>query len=145
MALSQASNVGSSAVPPPFTPALLQSTWILPNAARASSTAAFRSPRSATLVRTKATALLPASVALALSRFGWLQSARTTFMPSDRKARTMPKPIPLAPPVMNATLSVRSCMPLPSLALAPGPLPAWLHGDAAHEQGGRPSSISVRA
>ena len=109
MALSQLSNSGSSAVPPPFTPALLQSTWIRPKTASASSTAALRSLRSATLVRTKATALLPWSAAFAFSMFCTFQSATTTFIPSERKARTMPKPIPLAPPVMKATFPARSC------------------------------------
>src|SRR3569833_1839657 len=107
---SKSSNAGSSAVPPPFTPALLHSTWIFPNAASASSAAAFRFARSATLVFTKWAALLPFNVSRALARWPSFQSAITTFMPSARNARAMPKPIPFAPPVMKATLPSRSCI-----------------------------------
>ena len=44
-----------------------------------------------------------------------LQSASATFIPSSRNARAMPRPMPLAPPVMKATLPVRSCMKIPSI------------------------------
>src|SRR5262245_3239743 len=37
-------------------------------------------------------------------------SAMTTFMPAPRNACAMPKPTPLAPPVMNATLPSTCCM-----------------------------------
>ena len=41
------------------------------------------------------------------------RSATTTFMPAPAKARHMPRPMPLAPPVTTATRPVTSCMSPP--------------------------------
>jgi len=38
-----------------------------------------------------------------------------TFMPAAEKLRAIARPMPLAPPVMNATLPVTSNMNIPSI------------------------------
>ncbi len=52
--------------------------------------------------------VVAASCSFALAMCSSFQSASETFIPSSRNARAMPRPMPLAPPVMKATLPVRS-------------------------------------
>src|SRR3954463_8539767 len=97
--------------PAAATPALLQTTWTLPNASIVSFAARSTLAASATSQTTPRTSgptlcrLLTAADSASVSI-----SASITFMPASAKARPSAKPMPSAPPVTNAVLPARSRM-----------------------------------
>src|SRR6516225_5353734 len=105
MAFSQ---MGASGPP---TPALLQSRWTAPKASRVFWASASTSLAWETSVRTASTvapeAFMLASVFVNASSS---TSARTAFIPSCTQRSAMARPMPLAAPVMTATLSLKSFM-----------------------------------
>src|SRR5438094_381140 len=91
------------------TPALLQRTSTRPKAAQARSASASTDARSVTshatpMLRTPARA---SSAAASLARVA-STSATTTLAPRAARARAIPRPMPLAPPVTTATLPATS-------------------------------------
>src|SRR3954470_8685847 len=101
--------------PAAATPALLQTTWTLPNASIVSSAARSTLPGSATSQTTPRTSdptlcrFLTARCNASLS-----MSASMTFMPASAKALPRARPMPSAPPVTNADLPASSRMVSPS-------------------------------
>jgi uncharacterized membrane protein len=62
-------------------------------------------------------------------------SAIATFMPAAEKLRAMARPIPLAPPVMNATLPVTSNIDIPSIkSLEVDSIPDQNGADSEHPE-----------
>src|SRR4051812_46634644 len=104
--------------PPAATPALLQITWTLPNAAKvacaarstlaASVTSQALPSMSGVISRRLSTALPSASVSI---------SAIITFMPAPAKARAIKSPTPPPPPVTKAVLPASSRMAASPVAL----------------------------
>src|SRR3954463_11576224 len=100
--------------PAAATPALLQTTWTLPNASIVSFAARSTLAASATSQTTPRTSgptlcrLLTAAESASVSI-----SASITFMPASAKARPSANPMPSAPPVTNAVLPASSRMIFP--------------------------------
>ena len=87
------------------TPALLQTRCTLPKRSRVACAAPARASRSVTsTLRARHCAFDASNSRRAASKALSSTSAMTTFMPADAHDLAMPRPIPLAPPVMNATL-----------------------------------------
>src|SRR4029077_6675216 len=106
---SQSFQVASHAAPPAATPALLNSKCTWPNAS-----SVCRANRSTSL-RFETSVLTPSTVppavfssVSALVRLASSISARTTFMPSLTHRSAIPRPMPLAAPVITATLPLKS-------------------------------------
>src|SRR5436309_2946015 len=108
---AQSRSVSVHMGPPAATPALLHTTWAVPNsskvrAARASTDSPFEtSVRTGSTVAPVSARRLDASLRGASS-----MSAITTRMPSAQKRSASPNPIPLAAPVTTATLPLSSCI-----------------------------------
>src|ERR1017187_5015733 len=109
MTHSQSFHVASHGAPPAATPALLNSKCPWPNAS-----SAWRASNSTSL-RFETSVLTPSTVppwvfssVSALVRSASSMSARTTFMPSRTHRSAIPRPMPLAAPVITATLSLKS-------------------------------------
>ena len=106
---AQSFQVASHAGPPAATPALLNSKSAWPNASsvrRASSSTSLRFETSVLTLRT-----LPPRVfssVSALARVTSSMSARTTFTPAITQRSAIPRPMPLAAPVITATLPLNS-------------------------------------
>src|SRR6185312_13303097 len=96
------------------TPALLQTTWTLPNVENAASASRFTCSSDITSVRTASTRAPFALIADSAIASGSLSmSARTTLMPSSAKRCANARPMPLAAPVTTATRSLNSFILLP--------------------------------
>ncbi len=111
--ITQSQSLGETAPngPPAPTPALLQTTCTLPNAAIAASAAAFTEARLATSATTPSARICRSrSPSSARSSASGSMSASITAMPSAPNACAIDSPMPLAPPVMKATLPFRSCI-----------------------------------
>ncbi len=96
------------------TPALLHSTWMLPNRSRAASLSACTEAMSVTSVRTPMASAPPATRAsVASASAPGSMSASTTRMPSAANRSTMARPMPLAAPVTTAVrpVSASTCSP----------------------------------
>ena len=106
---SQSATVFSHTTPPGPTPALLHSRCTAPKVASVFSASRSMSCARDTSVRMPITGTpaLRNSVST-LRRASSSMSASTSFMPSAAKRRAMASPSPLAPPVMTATLSLKS-------------------------------------
>lgn len=98
----------SSALPTPWPPAFATSTSTRPNAARASSSARRTSCASAASPAT-AIAAAPSGFATASSGSRRRPSS-TTLPPASTNLRATAAPMPVPPPVINATLSLNVCM-----------------------------------
>src|SRR5262245_10560538 len=93
------------------TPALLQSKWTAPKASSVFWASASRSLAWETSVRTASTVAPEAfRLASAFANGSPSTSARTAFMPSCTQRSARARPMPLAAPVMTATLSLKSFM-----------------------------------
>src|SRR6266536_1928485 len=104
-------STGTSSIFPPTPPypALLKMQSSRPKRLRVSSTAACTSGSRLTSVWTYS-ARDPSSPVRRRPRSSWM-SATMTDAPSSTKSRTVASPMPLAPPVINATLPLRRVMP----------------------------------
>ena len=85
-------------------PALFISTCTAPNASYAASRSRSTSSMRLTSVRTAITSDDSAATSARAASSRSLTSARHTFMPSPAKRFAAASPMPLAPPVMTATL-----------------------------------------
>ena len=128
------SSIGVDSIGPtaPPKPALLNMQSRRPNSWSARSTAPFTSASSATSVCWYTAA--PPSVSASVSPFASCTSAITTRAPSATNRRTVPSPMPLAPPVMIATLSSSRPMRSPSLTHCALPSAATLPHIVAHRR-----------
>src|SRR5262245_56297375 len=108
---SQSASELSQAETPAHTPALLHSRWTAPKAARARWAKASTSWALDTSVTTASTGVPVACRAAAVAvKVSPSTSATTTFIPSCAHRSASARPMPLAAPVITATLSVNACM-----------------------------------
>src|ERR1051326_2257128 len=109
IAHSQSFHVASHGAPSAVTPALLNSKCTWPNVSsvwRASSSTSLRFETSVLTASTVPPASFSSVSALVRSA-SWM-SARTTFMPAPTHRSAIARPMPLAAPVITATLSLNS-------------------------------------
>src|SRR5581483_2275776 len=111
-----------SIAPARETPALLQRTCTRPNSRKVLAAASASASRSETS-QAVPIAAMPSrrSISTALAQVSGSMSAIATFMPRPPKARAIAKPMPPAPPVMNALLPKKSFMVLPAPCSSRGP------------------------
>src|SRR5262245_10300322 len=120
---------GEALSPSPPTPALLQTTWMLPNASKDAVAARSTLAQSATSQATPRTpGPTPSRLSTAAASASASMSASMTFMPACANARPSARPMPLAPPVTNAALPANPRMFPPVLTRPQAGLLDLAHG-----------------
>src|SRR5262249_22307096 len=105
--------------PPLVTPALLKRRLHAPYLSNTCCASASTESKSLTSVATPSTSPRFRSSPTVSARTGCSMSAMTTRAPSSSRASTMPRPMPLAPPVTTATLPAKLSIPLHLVLVLP--------------------------